>query len=471
MKKIRLFSILLTAILLLQCLCLPAEAADASVTDGCHSVDAAVPLSGTDKILDTAKAAILYDRRSDTMIYAYEPDRPVDPSSMAKLMTALIAVERADLKQYATVSHNALSSVGVGVASVKPRFKEGEELTIEDLLYCMMAASDNDAAAVIAETLAGSQANFVTWMNEKALEMGCTKTYFANVHGLYDPSAYTTARDICRILNTALDNDMFRALFTAKNYTVPKTNMTEERNVMTTNYMMSKEYSTRWFDDRVTGGKTGTDGAGGRCLAITAEDNEMELLAVVMGAEPVYADEEKLILDAYGSFEEMKALLDHASDGYTCCQVFYKGQTFSQYAVANGANHAVSTPESAVFAVLPKDYTQAQLRWIYGTENTNLTAPLEAGHLISYVEAWYGDICVAHTNLVAMHDVAVYQAPPAPSAAIVQEEDDGGAEIALVFGVIFGVAVVVALGMFLVRIIRNANARKRRRRRRRRTRR
>ncbi len=468
MKKFRLICLIFAAAVLLQFLNLPAYAqADASVSSGCHSIDAAIPLVGTEKMLDTAQAVLLYERNSDTLVYTYEADKTLDPSSMAKIMTALIAIERADLSQMATASKSAISSVGSGVLSIQPRMEPGEEFSIESLLYCMMAASDNDAAAVIAETVAGSQEVFVYWMNEKVKELGCLNTYFANAHGLYDETAYTTARDICRILDAALDNETFCKIFGTKEYTVPATNLNEERLVKTTNYMIDERYASRYFDKRVTGGKTGTDSKGGRCLAVTAEDNGMELLAIVMGAKPVPNEEDPTILDSLGNFEEMKVLLDYAWENLMYRQVFYEGQTFSQYPVTNGSNHAVTTPVRAASVVLPKDFTQEQIRWELGQDTISLTAPLKSGHKISYVEAWYGNICIAQTDLVAMHDVDVYVAPVEPEAPAHRDEDAGGAIIATVFGVILAIVVLVIVGMFLVNWARNANARRRRKYRRR----
>ncbi len=468
MKKIRLICLIFAAALLLQVLNVPARAqADASVSSGCHSVDAAIPLVGTEKMLDTAQAVFLYERNSDTLVYSYEADKILDPSSMAKIMTALIVIERADLSQTATATKGAISSVGSGVLSIQPRMEPGEEMSIESLLYCMMVASDNDAAAVLAEAVAGSQEVFVYWMNEKAKELGCLNTNFANAHGLHDESAYTTVRDICRIIDAALDNETFCKIFGTKAYTVPATNLNEERLIKTTNYMIDENYASRYFDKRITGGKTGTDSKGGRCLAVTAEDDGMELLAIVMGAKPVPNEEDPTILDSLGNFEEMKVLLDYAWDNLMYRQVFYEGQTFSQYPVANGSNHAVTTPVKAASVVLPKDFTQDQIRWELGQDSINLTAPLKAGEKISYIEAWYGNICIAQTDLVAMHDVNVYVAPVEPDAPANRDEDAGGAIIATVLGVILGVVVLVILGMFLVNLIRNANARRRRRYRRR----
>ena len=77
-------------------------------------------------------------------------------------------------------------------------------------------------------------------MNEKALQLGCTGTHYSNVHGLHDEQTYTTARDLCRILDFALEDPEFKMLFTAESYTVPKTNKSEPREIHTSNHMMSK---------------------------------------------------------------------------------------------------------------------------------------------------------------------------------------------------------------------------------------
>ncbi len=468
MKKIRICGLILLLSLLLQAFILQAAAEnDLSVTQGCHSVDAVRPLAGTDKLLDTARAAILFERSSDTLVYAYNADQMIDPSSMAKLMTALIALEECNVDEYVTVSRDALDAVGIGVVTVKPRLEAGEDVTVKDLLYCMVAASDNDAPAVLAEHIAGGQNAFVQMMNERARQMGCTSTNFANAHGLPADDAYSTARDLCRILDAALDNAAFMEIFSAKTYTVPATNRNEARQILTTNYMMSKDYTSRYFDDRVTGGKTGTDGDDGRCLAVTAQTNDMELIGIVMGAKPVHNADNPNILDKYGSFEEMVTLLDYASSNYTCRQVFYEGQTFSQYPVSGGSNHAVATPAIAVSAVLPIKLDKTLLRYELGNA-VSLTAPVEAGQRLSWVEAWYGDLCIARTELVAMRDVGIYVAPTEPETPDHHEEEQGAAVLAIILGIVLGIIVLAVLILFVIRWGRMAAAHRRRRNRRRR---
>ncbi len=467
MKKVRVICLFMSFVLFISAMAGAVFAQpDASVGSGCHSVDAQKALDGSAKMLDTAKAVVLYERNSDTMIYNYEPDKKVDPSSMVKLMTALIAIENLDLNATATVSRSALNDVGIGVVSVKPRFSPGEEVSVESLLYCMIAASDSDSAAVLAEMVSGSQEAFVAKMNQRASEMGCTSTNFTNAHGLYDEAAYSTARDICRIIDIALENEVFVKLFNADTYTVPATNKADARQVMTTNWMMSNDYTKRYYDERVIGGKTGTDGQNGRCLAITAEDGGMELLAVLMGAEAVYNEEDPNILEAFGSFEEMKALLDYACGKFEYRQVFHKNQTFSQYSVVNGSNDLVTTPASEAYAILPIELTSEQLRWVYPDSVGTITAPVQAGQKITFVEVWYGDLCIARSDLLAMNAVDVYTPQPEPDMPASLHEDSAGKLIATIALIMLGIVALFFAVLFVIRTVRIATMRAKRRRRR-----
>ena len=192
----------------------------------------------------------------------------------------------------------------------------------------------------------------------------------------------------------------------------------------------------------------------------------MEMLAVVMGAQPVYNVDDPNILDVFGSFEEMKTLLDYASDTFEYRQVFYEGQTFSQYPVAGGSNHVVTTPATSAYAVLPADLTVDQLRWVYGSAADTIHAPVEAGQKITHVEVWYGNLCIAQTDLLALHSVDVYTAPTEPQISAKQNEDKGGAIIATVIGVILGIVVLAVVILLVIRSIRMASIRAKRRRRR-----
>ncbi len=465
MKKIKAFCLFLGFVTILSGFALPARAQsqNQAVVSGCYSVEAALTLSDEGKLVETAKAVILYELNSDTMVYTYNPDERIYPASMVKLMTALVALENGNLADRVVVTKRALSNVEIG--SVSAGLEAGEELSLEDLLYCMMVASANDAAAVIAEHVGGTQETFVKMMNRKATDLGCNGTNYTNAHGLHDEQNYTTARDICRLLDVALDIPEFKTLFCAKSYTVPATNKSEERKVVTSNHMMSRETLKNHYDERVTGGKTGATDEAGRCLAATAEGNGMELLTIVMGAEATYVDEDKTIINTFGSFEETAQLLDYAMKNYQCMQVFSVNQTISQHSVENGANAVVTRPANSAYTVLPKEESGERLTWIYGASADSLTAPIQEGQVISTVQVWYGAKCLAQTDLVAANAVQVWQTPEQPEPPE-QPEDNTWKIVAVIGGAVLGIGALLAIVFGIRNGIRRAAVNLRRRRRR-----
>ena len=465
MKFLRIITLMLCLAMLLPAVFGAAAAAEGTFSS-CRGIDADKPLGGSEKILETAQAVVLYERTSGTMIYGYNLDAQIYPSSMVKLMTALVALQNGDLDTMVTVTRSALDNMGVGVVSVS--LVRGEEMSLRDLLYCLMVASANDAAVVIAEHIGGSQSGFVAMMNEMAVEMGLRGTHFSNAHGLHDEGTYTTARDVLRILDIALNNPEFKTMFETVSYTVPATNKTDARELESTNKMM--ESGSKYYDERVTGGKTGATDQAGRCLAITAQVGDMEMIGIVMGAKAEYSADGSY-LTRYGSFEEMAQLLDYGQDGFECCQLFYENQVIAQYPVINGSNNVVTTPADGAFSVVPKGITAEELTWRYETQVTGLTAPIEKGQSVSVMEVWYGDICLARTDLVAMNSVAVHT--PLTEDRITgdeQVEQKHGKVLAMILGVLVGIVALFMVGLVLVRLVRTAllKARVRRRRRNRR---
>ena len=462
MKKFCLFCTVLSllAALLLAPLTVSAEETDLSVTNGCNTVDAAVTLSDEGRITETAKAVILYELKSDTMLYALNPDERIYPTSMVKMMTALVAIENAPLTDEVTVTRSALNSVAIG--SVSAGLKAGEVLTLEDLLYCAMVASANDASAVIAEYIGGNQTAFVQMMNDKAAQLGCRGTNYGNPLGLHDENTYTTARDLCRITEIALENEVFKTLFTTAKYTVPATNKSPERQITTTNYMMVESGNKRYPDSRVTGGKTGATNQGGRCITLTAESGGMEILCIVMGAEPTV--EEDGSLSRFGSFEESKELLDFAFGKFEYRQVFFDGQSISQYPVAGGASDVVTQPAESASTVLPKDIDATVLRWVFQQTVGTVNAPVKQGTKLGTVQVWYGDKCLAQTEMVAMHDVPAKLAPIVPEKPTGIVSGEGGAKVLAIVGIIAGVLVLGFIVLLVIRYTRILTRKLRRRR-------
>ena len=202
-------------------------------------------------------------------------------ASLTKIMTALVTVETcADLDAEITVSEQAIAATPA--LSSTADLVAGERMTVRDMLYCMMLPSGNDAANVLAEHCGGSIEAFVEQMNRRAQELGCADTQFRNPHGFDEEGHYSTAADMAKILTAALKKPDFKKVYTTFSYVVPKTNLSAERNLRSTNRMT--DYTSEAYSPSITGTKTGFTGDAGYCLACTGQVGDgPEFISVVLG--------------------------------------------------------------------------------------------------------------------------------------------------------------------------------------------
>lgn len=371
---------------------------DASIVNGCRSIEAQVPLYPVEGL--SAESLMLYEVNTQTLLCAVSPDMICSPASLVKIMTLLLAVEYGGLDEMVSVTVSSLT--GLPETAMSAELKPGERISLENLLYCMMVGSANDAAAVIAEYIAGSQSIFVAKMNRRAQELGCTNTKFTDAHGL-DSKQYTTARDICRILEEAMKNEVFMRIFGTTKYTVPATEMTGERKLTTNNYMMITKYT--FFDSHVTGGRTGVTDKNGRCLATTAEGNGMKFVAVVLGSTPIYRESDGSV-QRYGNYEDTKYLYEKAFTNMRITSVLSENQVLEQYPVANGDNYVAVGADAMVQLVLPTDVSLNEFS-IRFMDSVTIEAPVALGQKISSVQLWWENCCVAELDLVARNAVPI----------------------------------------------------------------
>lgn len=401
MKK---FSIILLVILYAVCM-IPVSAedtsTDASVISGSRTLDGQVPVLGNQQIIKNMKSAILYEPNSDTLLYSYNPDEKLPPSSLLKILTALIAIEKGNLSDAVTVREEVLATLDKDAVSVK--LTVDEVVTVKDLLYCMMVGSGNDAAVILADHVLGSQQAFVTEMNKYAMELGCTNTNFTNVHGLHEENQYTTARDVARFLSYAIANSQFCEIFEAKEYTVPATNKSEERILSSQNYLMNNDDNVNYYDERVKGSRTAVANDRSRNIASTAQVNDMELICVVMGSESQY-EKDGYSVRVFGGYNETTSLLDFGSNGYKTAQVLYPNQIVLQKPVTDGSCDLMIGTHSGAYAVIPDNVMEESLSYRYVNE-VPLTAPVEKGQRVSTLQIWSGNVCISQTELYAMNRV------------------------------------------------------------------
>lgn len=426
---------------------------DKSVEQGCHTIDSKVPLLGSMPFTDNARAMILYEYNTDTLMYAFNADEQMYPSSFVKIMTAYIATQEGNLSDLVTVRQDVLNTLPNG--AVTAYLQPNEIMSLENLLYCMMVHSANDAAAVIADYLGGSQSAFVAKMNEYAENLGCTGTNFMNPHGLHHEQQLTTARDTAKILAAAMQNEDFAKIFNTAFYTVPATNKSSARYYETINHLINyKEYAI-YYDTRVTGGRTGVTDDGYRCVAAASEADGLKMVSVVMGTHSTF-EEDSYVIKIIGGFLETSALLDLGYAGYREVQIAYDGRPIKQQAVTNGTSHVILGTKEKLSTVLPNGLKDDDLIYRYNDIPGAFEAPVKKGDVLSDVEIWYGSVCLGHMELYAMNDVdPIVPVSSEDSTHLPAESNGKGGKVVLWVAVgIVGVIVLAVVALLVVRRIR-----------------
>lgn len=436
---------------------------DASIVNGCHSIEAQKPLWGSNKMLEAAGAAMLFEINSETMMYAWNPDATMDPASLVKIMTALVALESGDLNSVVTVSVNAMASLPEDSDTLK--LQPGEQFTLDQLLYGMMTGSANDAAVVIAEHIAGSQMGFAALMNKKAKELGCTGSFFVNAHGMHEDAQVTTARDMVKIVLEAIKNEDFRRYFSALEYSLPATDLHDARHLTSTNFLMSKGVTEEYYDARVTGGRTGVTDARERCLIATAESGGLKYVAIVLGAIPSVTSDG---ITRFGSYEEVGQLFDMGFKNYRITQILGTDDIIAQYPVINGENYVVTGPSRSVSVVLPTTVTVKDLSFRYQSNFTSLTAPVYKGERLTMVQVWYNNVCIGQSPiitknaslLVSDYEEIEYETEDNPLSGVITA-------ISIICAGVIGAAGILYVYQIVRRMMRQAQHKRRRRYRRR----
>ena len=493
MKKNRLLCLLLCLLMLLQVLVLPAyadeteetsteetveeteppteekkyydvqnvAADDIAVVNGCRTIEGMYPLGGSDRMLETAQAAFIYEKNTETVIYAYNPDLRLYPGVLTKMLAALVAIEYCNLEDVVSVKSYEFSTLPLGALNAE--LKEGEKLTMSDLLHLMILESANDAALAIAVHVAGGQQPFVELMNAKVQEIGCTNTYLVNCHGLDNSEQYTTARDMAKIVAACTENEAFCQIFSAKSYSIPETNKSEKRDLKSMNYLTEQTIVPKFNYSDVTGGMPSYGSSSGASIACTAERNGMDLIFVVMGATRSYTD--KGIATYYGNFEEVIDLLEYTYNGFRIYQMLYTGQSLKQFQVNGGEQDVIACPGICIDTVLPKGTKRFNLIEKYTLMNGGLNAPIAEGEQVATVQMWYGSSCLAELPLYAACDIR--SADNTGLSITTASRDDSNIGDFLAFLGVLCLIILVALVIYLgYNSFRRSLVRARRRRRR-----
>ena len=362
-----------------------------------------------------ATAAILVDAATGTVLYEQEAHERRYPASITKVMTALLAIEAIDrgelsLDQVITVGSEVTRDVGDG--SSTQDIKEGEQLTVQDVLYCALIASANEACNVLAQVVSGSVDSFVELMNQRAQELGMADTHFVNTHGYHDPDHYTTAYDISLMCMEAMKHETFRTIVTSKSYIVPATNLHEERELHETNALVSTWRITGYYYQYATGIKTGSTPEAGYCLAASATKNDRNLISVVMGCERVPGSTGS---QGHTYFSETIRLFDWGFDNFsTQTMLDSSKRDIPEVEVSLGKQPSVTLmPEGEISALLPNDVSEENFTYQYTIDSPVVEAPVEAGQelgriTVSFNGQEYGILPLVATSSVERDNFLYY---------------------------------------------------------------
>lgn len=254
------------------------------------------PLNGTE-------SAVLMEVDTGTPLYSKNINEQLYPASTTKMMTALLVVENCQMDEVVTFSDDSINNTERGSSRIG--IMKGEQLTVEQCLYGLLLGSANEVAYGLAEYVGGDIETFVGMMNDKAAELGCTNTHFANASGLPDPDHYTSALDLATIARAFFSNETLCMISGTSKYVIPPTNKTNEDRPLENHHKMiqGKKYSY----DGIVGGKTGFTNDARQTLVTCAQRDGMKLICVVMKDESPYqfTDTADLLDYGFASFVKM----------------------------------------------------------------------------------------------------------------------------------------------------------------------
>ena len=338
-------------------------------------------------------SAVLLEGSTGQIIYEKDKDKQLVPASITKIMTLNLVFEALEsgkikLEDTVTVSEYA-AKMGGSQVYLEP----GETQSVHDMIKCISIASANDAAVAMAEKVAGSEAEFVKKMNDKARELGMKNTNFKNCTGLDDSiesGHYSSAYDVAL---------MSRELITkhpqiTKYSTVWMDKITHTTKKGTSEFGLTNTNKLVRFYEGITGLKTGSTSKAKYCLSATAKRNNMDLIAVVMAAP-----DHKL------RFSEASALLDY---GFAKCSFYtdnHEKQKFEPVPIQGGIKREITPiPETSFHYTFTTDVDTSKItsKITYLKRNK---APIKKGASLGKITYYYQNNEIGFINLVAGEDI------------------------------------------------------------------
>ena len=350
-------------------------------------------------LLDASHGEILYDMKATERAY---------PASTTKIMTALLvleAIQTGQLSPDTVVTASQTAVDGIPGSYVTSGFKAGEEISVEELLYCLLLPSSCDAGNILAEAVDGTLEDFAAHMNRRAAELGCQDTHFTNTYGRHHEDHYTTAYDLALIMQAALEHDLFRTVIKTAAHTVPATNMSKERYFFNTNGLISNNWYKGYVYDKCIGGKTGNTDEAGRCLVAAAEDGDQLLISVILGSGPMAVPGESELKQ--GQLRESKRLLEYGFSNFHRVTITKDSEPVEKVKVtmSRQADEVNVKPQGSITRTLPKSMDLDDIETRITLFSDEVEAPVEAGQVMGTMTLSYEGEVYGTLDLVAVTSV------------------------------------------------------------------
>lgn len=350
-----------------------------------------------------SEAYLLVNLDTGATVFSHNADKQLQCASLVKTATALVTVENCeDLDAVVTVTESALEPLKY-TYSASADLQAGEKISVRNLLYCMMLENANDAANVLAEYIGGSIEKFIEMMNSTAKELGCKNTNFTNAHGLDEEGSYSSAYDMYLITKRAIEYSVIYDMAGVVNYTVPSTNMSEEREL--NNWFDMLENGTRYYYEYAKGFKCGmTDGAK-RCAAVVGTKDAYSYIGIILGCPNECID--NCGYPDNTALYEARRMLRWAFGNLKMTTVAEPTDVLTSIPVSLSADadHIRLVPEKPIQALLLGSVDESSLEYIYEVEE-NVMAPVEKGQVLGSVKIKYADSVIADVKLVAGESVS-----------------------------------------------------------------
>lgn len=343
--------------------------------------------------IQEAAGAYLYNFENDAVLFQLNPDERIYPASTVKLMTGILAIEAlgGDPDKSITVTAEMLNKV----VGNNMGLKVDEVVTVKDMLYGLLLNGANDAAQVLAVSVAGSVEDFVDQMNEKAQLLGAYNTFYTNPTGMHSDAMITTVADTATIAKYAYSLPGFIEVTSLSKYVMDATNKTDYRNLYNRNGQISRFYEPNYLYSGALGMNAGYTNQSGYCLVSVAQREELTYLCVIMNAKET--DEEIY------SYANAKRLLDFAFSSYGYVEVLSQKQRICELSVSlsSTVDYVTLVPSKSIIRYLPTDYDPSLLQISYTTFEESLQAPVQEGTVYGTVAVTYDGDIIDTADLIA----------------------------------------------------------------------